>query len=139
MKQIFDDISGNKSKGDTVVTTLNYDLQSVAYQSLGSYDGAVIVMEPQTGKILAMVSKPDYDPNTIAADWESVNSEGSSSLYNRQPRDSMLLVLPSRFSQPLSITGSIRMIIWITSMTVQEKSWQITLPSTVIRVKCMAL
>lgn len=83
VKQIFDDISGNKSKGDTVVTTLNYDLQSVAYQSLGSYDGAVIVMEPQTGKILAMVSKPDYDPNTIAADWESVNSEGNSSLYNR--------------------------------------------------------
>lgn len=30
-----------------------------------------------------MVSKPDYDPNTIASDWESVNGEGSTSLYNR--------------------------------------------------------
>ena len=30
-----------------------------------------------------MVSKPDYDPNTIASDWESVNGDGSTSLYNR--------------------------------------------------------
>lgn len=30
-----------------------------------------------------MVSKPDYDPNTIASDWDSVNGEGSTSLYNR--------------------------------------------------------
>ena len=33
-----------------------------AYDALGSYDGAVVVMEPETGRILAMVSKPDFDP-----------------------------------------------------------------------------
>ena len=33
----------------------------MAYKSLGNYQGAVIVMEPDTGKIIAMVSKPDYD------------------------------------------------------------------------------
>lgn len=83
VEQIFNDISGQKSLGDSVVTTLDKDLQSVAYQSLGNYDGAVIVLEPQTGKILSMVSKPDYDPNTVAKDWESINSEKSSVLYNR--------------------------------------------------------
>ena len=51
--------------GDTVVTTLDADLQEAAYQALGEKKGAVVVMEPKTGKILAMVSKPDFDPNTI--------------------------------------------------------------------------
>ena len=45
--------------GDTVVTTLDADLQKAAYQALGEKKGAVVVMEPKTGKILAMVSKPD--------------------------------------------------------------------------------
>ena len=32
---------------------------------LDSNKGAVVVMDPSTGKILAMVSKPDFDPNTV--------------------------------------------------------------------------
>lgn len=36
---------------------------------MGDRRGAVIAMEPDTGKILAVVSKPGCDPNTIAADW----------------------------------------------------------------------
>lgn len=83
MEQIFNDISGKKSQGDTVVTTLDCDLQQIAYQSLGGYEGAVIVLEPATGKILTMVSKPDYDPETIAQNWESINSSESSVLFNR--------------------------------------------------------
>lgn len=83
VEQIFNDISGQKSMGDTVVTTLDCELQKLAYQSLGKYDGAVIVLEPSTGKILTMVSKPDYNPETIAQNWESINSSESSVLYNR--------------------------------------------------------
>lgn len=48
-----------KIRGTVVTTTLNYDLRFKAYDALGSYDGAVVVMEPETGRILAMVSKPD--------------------------------------------------------------------------------
>ena len=79
------DLQGQKSIGDNVVTTLNYDLQLRAYDALGSYDGAVVVMEPATGKILAMVSKPDFDPNTIAEDWESLTAETNkdAALLNR--------------------------------------------------------
>lgn len=83
LEQFANDLSGEKNIGDNVITTLDYNLQAIAYEALGNYDGAVIVMEPETGKILAMVSKPDYNPNTIAADWEQVNSEGSSALFNR--------------------------------------------------------
>ena len=58
---------------------LNYDLQDMAYEALGKYDGAIVVMEPSTGKILAMVSKPDYDPNNIAEDWDELTAEDSES------------------------------------------------------------
>ncbi|MBQ9984472.1 MAG: penicillin-binding protein 2 [Lachnospiraceae bacterium] len=74
-----------KNEGDTVVATLDYDLQKTAYDALGNADGAVVVMEPDTGKILAMVSKPDFNPNDIDAVWEEANREGSESsvLLNR--------------------------------------------------------
>lgn len=81
MEQLMCEMSGEKKIGDNVITTVRYDLQKAAYEALGDYDGAVIVMEPSTGKILAMVSKPDYDPNTIEEDWEEIK-EGTS-LYNR--------------------------------------------------------
>ncbi|MGN0350502.1 MAG: peptidoglycan D,D-transpeptidase FtsI family protein [Roseburia sp.] len=83
LEQIVNELQGEKNQGDTVVTTLDYTLQSTAYHALGSYDGAVVVLEPSTGKILAMVSKPDYDPNTIAAEWDSLISSDSSVLLNR--------------------------------------------------------
>lgn len=81
VEQIMHDFTNQKDLGDNVITTLRYDLQEVAYKALGNYDGAVIVMEPSTGKILAMVSKPTYNPNTIEDDWEDLQ-EGSA-LYNR--------------------------------------------------------
>ena len=81
VEQLMCELTNQKKMGDNVITTIRYDLQEVAYKALGNYDGAVIVMEPSTGKILAMVSKPTYNPNTIDKDWESLQ-EGSA-LYNR--------------------------------------------------------
>lgn len=84
LEQIGNDLSGNRNTGDNVVTTLNVGLQKACYDALGSNRGAVIVMEPSTGKILAMVSKPDFDPNTLAANWSQITGEGSDSvLVNR--------------------------------------------------------
>ena len=84
LTQIKNEFMGAKNVGDTVVSTLNADLQTTAYNSLGDRRGAVVVLEPSTGRILAMVSKPDFDPNTIAANWEQlVNDETNSSLLNR--------------------------------------------------------
>ncbi len=76
---------GEKSPGDQVVTTLDAGLQEAAYDALGSHRGAVVAMEPSTGKILAMVSKPAYDPNQVEENWEElVNaSQEDSKLINR--------------------------------------------------------
>ncbi len=78
------DINGAKYPGDDVYTTLNVDLQQVASTALGIYQGAIIVSEPQTGKILAMVSKPDFNPEEISDIWdELVEDKESSILLNR--------------------------------------------------------
>lgn len=78
------DLSGAKYPGDDVYTTLNVNLQQVASTALGIYQGAIIVSEPETGKILAMVSKPDFNPEEISDIWdELVEDKESSILLNR--------------------------------------------------------
>ena len=79
------ELGATKYIGDNVITTLNYELQNAAYKALSFYEGAVVVMEPSTGKILAMVSKPDYNPNNIEEDWEYLIAEDNTStvLLNR--------------------------------------------------------
>ncbi|MBQ2404441.1 MAG: penicillin-binding protein 2, partial [Lachnospiraceae bacterium] len=67
-----DQLADKKSDGDTVVTTLDKTMQSIAYEALGDRKGAVIAMEPGTGKVLAMVSKPTFDPNLIDEQWEDL-------------------------------------------------------------------
>ena len=84
LKQIRAGETGEKVQGDRVVVTLDEKLQQTAYYALGSYKGAVVVMEPDSGKILAMVSKPDFNPNFIGMEWENLVSDTSSSaLLNR--------------------------------------------------------
>ncbi len=84
LEKIQNEFNGAKNRGDTVVTTLDAGLQQAACDALGGYKGAVVVMEADTGKILAMVSKPDFDPNTLADNWDYLNSdEENSPLLNR--------------------------------------------------------
>ncbi len=82
---IFNELKGEKNPGNDVVTTLNVKLSQIASNALGDRKGAVVVMEPGTGKILTMVSKPTYNPNHVNENWESLvqDSEADSSLYNR--------------------------------------------------------
>ena len=83
--QINNSLTGLKSPGDNLYTTLDYDAQKAAYEGMGLFEGAVVAIEPDTGKIIAMVSKPDYNPNTIAQYWDEINDESNNSsvLLNR--------------------------------------------------------
>lgn len=83
-EKFLNEFKDEKNHGDTVVTTLDAGLQQAAYNALGENRGAIMVMEASTGKILAMVSGPSYDPNTIAQDWEALNADSTySPLLNR--------------------------------------------------------
>lgn len=84
-ERLLNELKGEKNEGDHVVTTLNFKLQQTAYEALGSRNGAVVVIEPSTGKIRAMVSKPDFNPNRVEEEWEELTAEDSDSsvLLNR--------------------------------------------------------
>lgn len=75
LRQAADYLAGRKSFGDTLVTTLDPVLQQTAREGLGDNKGAVVVMEPDTGRILAMVSNPGFDPAAVERDWEQLTAE----------------------------------------------------------------
>jgi len=68
--QVFDRlqsiVTGQDPKGDSVELTIDPKVQKAAYDALGSQRGAVVALDPSTGAVLAMVSKPSFDPNRIA-------------------------------------------------------------------------
>ncbi|MGL5574571.1 MAG: peptidoglycan D,D-transpeptidase FtsI family protein [Sarcina sp.] len=61
--------------GDSIVTTLNTPLQKVAWEALGENEGAVVAIEPKTGQVLAMVSKPTFNPNNLAQEMQQVSQD----------------------------------------------------------------
>ncbi|EKQ50411.1 MULTISPECIES: penicillin-binding protein 2 [unclassified Clostridium] len=63
--------------GNGVITTLDPTLQKIAYDALGNNKGAVVALNPKTGEVLAMVSKPTYNPNDLDASMKAAN-EGTS-------------------------------------------------------------
>ncbi len=72
------------ARGNTVVTTLDSSLQKTADELLGNRDGAVIMTEVKTGRVLALVSHPNYNPNNIEELWEGlIGNEDESALVNR--------------------------------------------------------
>ena len=83
LERMMKELRDEKNVGDNLVTTLHTHLQEAAYQAMGSNRGAVIVIEPSTGKILASVSKPDFNPNDVVVNWESLNSSEDSKMLNR--------------------------------------------------------
>ncbi|MDP3773137.1 MAG: penicillin-binding transpeptidase domain-containing protein, partial [Gemmatimonadales bacterium] len=52
--------------GRDITLTLDAGLQSLVEASLGEHPGAAVVIDPETGDVLAMVSRPAYDPNAFA-------------------------------------------------------------------------
>lgn len=82
--KVANDIAGIKNPGDNVYTTLDVQIQKTADDQLSVYKGAIIVTEVKTGKILALVSHPDFDPNEIEQIWDTLLEDDKSSvLLNR--------------------------------------------------------
>lgn len=68
-------LTGQVPRGSNVELSLDAGVQRAAWDALGDQQGAVVAIEPATGRILAMVSKPSYDTNTLAAhDPDAVNA-----------------------------------------------------------------
>jgi len=78
----FNNVKEDKIGRDLVIT-LDMNLQKKAYELLGNNMGSVVALNPKTGEVLAMVSKPSFDPNNLGKNWSLINSDKSRPLLNR--------------------------------------------------------
>ncbi len=74
--------------GKPIQLTIDYDLQAIADNYMADREGAVVAMDARNGEILAMVSRPTFDPNDFAvripnAEWQALNSDPRTPLLNR--------------------------------------------------------
>ncbi len=82
LRSALDSLAGRPTPGASVVLTLNYQMQLAAESALAPYQGAIVVLDPTTGAILAKASNPTYDLADIASVIES-SEHGGSSLVDR--------------------------------------------------------
>jgi peptidoglycan glycosyltransferase len=91
-----DFFTGRDPRGGNVATTINPQVQQAAWDAMedgcnGPCKGAVVALEPSTGRVLAMVSAPSYDPNQLATHdiqkqstaWQQLRDNPDSPLLNR--------------------------------------------------------
>jgi len=79
-----DKLQGQTVTGNDLVTSLSMPAQRAAARGLGALHGAVVALEPQTGRVLAMASSPGYNPNDVAGAIKRAAAPGSGSpLLNR--------------------------------------------------------
>lgn len=60
-------VTGQPPRGSNVEITVDPNVQRAAFEALGSLQGAVVAIEPKTGRILALATSPSYDTNALAA------------------------------------------------------------------------
>ncbi|MET8447168.1 penicillin-binding transpeptidase domain-containing protein [Streptomyces sp. NPDC005209] len=92
LKTVMDTLTAKRAEPGDVVTAIDPDVQKAAYRALGGKKGGAVAIDPRTGKILAAVSTPSYDPaaltdaNTAGTAWKSLNADKDKPLTNRALR-----------------------------------------------------
>ena len=85
---IINRLLGEDLRPRSLQLTLNHHLQQMAQRALGSRRGAVVAIEPSSGRLLALVSSPTFDPNSLvgpgaAPVWEALRTDADRPLVNR--------------------------------------------------------
>lgn len=83
--------TGQPPRGSNVALSLDANVQRAAYDALGGLQGAVVAIEPSTGRILAMATSPSYDTNLLASHdstaansaYNVLNTDAANPLFNR--------------------------------------------------------
>src|SRR5207247_9995569 len=80
---ILDQLQGQRQQGDSIVSSLDPAAQRTALEQLAGRAGAVVAIEPQSGKVRALVSEPPYDPNQVPDRFAQLNQDSSAPLLDR--------------------------------------------------------
>ncbi|MER5598467.1 penicillin-binding transpeptidase domain-containing protein [Streptomyces sp. NPDC002265] len=92
LRTALDTVTGKRADPGNVITTIDPAVQKAAYRALGGNKGAAVAIDPKTGRILAVVSTPSYDPssltdaNTAGAAWKKLTADADKPLTNRALR-----------------------------------------------------
>jgi len=78
-----DQLLGRRPKGADVVTTLVPDVQRSAQQALAGKTGAIIVLDPSTGAVIANASAPSYAASRLEDEWASLSKDPDAPLLDR--------------------------------------------------------
>lgn len=88
IQRIQDLITGSQPQGGSIELTLDPQAQQVAWDALGDQRGSVVALDSATGEILAMVSKPSYDPNPLAS-HDPATARAALEAYESDPDEPM--------------------------------------------------
>ena len=80
-EQIINEARGEKTWGDSVITSFDLDFSQAVYDILGDTKGAVIVLNADDNSVLANSSNPSFNPVRVAEEWEILNDESSGSPF----------------------------------------------------------
>ncbi|MEA2378097.1 MAG: penicillin-binding protein [Thermoleophilaceae bacterium] len=86
-ESIFAGLEGRAREGNDVVTNLDVAGTDAAVAGLAGRKGAVVAIEPQTGKVRVMVSIPEYDPNLIPTDFRALDTDPNKPTFNRSTQE----------------------------------------------------
>jgi penicillin-binding protein A len=103
LRRVQDSMLGRSHQGDSLQLTIDARIQAAAYQALGGRVGSAVVLDAETGAVLAMASYPSFDPRGLAFNpsapredenariegyWAQLNSEGSQQPLLNRPTQS---------------------------------------------------
>lgn len=81
--QLINDLLHYPQYGDDLMLTLDLSVQQQIIEAMGDQKGAVVVLGVPNGDILALVSQPSFDPNTLDQEWERIAADPGNPFFNR--------------------------------------------------------
>ncbi|MFB9465359.1 peptidoglycan D,D-transpeptidase FtsI family protein [Streptomyces cinereospinus] len=90
LRTVMDTVTGGRADPGDVITTIDPDVQRAAYEALGDKKGAAVAIDPATGRVLAVVSTPSYDPSQLTTGdsdaWTRLTEDEDKPMTNRALR-----------------------------------------------------
>jgi peptidoglycan glycosyltransferase len=104
-QDVVDSAAGIPVRGSDVVLSIDSRVQRAAQDALQGRRGACVVLDPRTGRVLALASNPDYEPSKVDATWKALNSDNvAAPLLNRATR---ALYPPGSTFKVVTLTGAL--------------------------------
>ncbi|MBI3971280.1 MAG: cell division protein FtsI [Chloroflexi bacterium] len=117
-------LAGAPRRGGDVQLTIDVKLQEVADRAIGNAQGAVVVLDLETGALLVMLSKPYFDPTTVDDDWSRLSQDEGRPLYNRASQG---LYVPGSTFKAVTAAAALEAGIMQPSTQVSDPTGEVTI------------